>query len=243
MPSVLILGASSDMAVATAHQFASQAYDLLLAVRQPESITALSQDLTVRYGVQAEVYAFEATDFASHQAFYEGLRERPAISICVFGSMTDETSALENWEEARQMIETNYSGAVSILNIIARDYIRAGRGTIVGISSVAGERGRKSKLIYGSAKAGFTAYLSGLRNLAQSSGVHVLTIKPGFVHTRMTEGLSLPPLLTAQPEAVANAIYRGYKKKKNVIYVKWFWKYIMWIIKLIPERFFKKMNL
>src|SRR5690606_12784913 len=116
-------------------------------------------------------------------------------------------------------------------------------GTIVGISSVAGERGRQSNYLYGSAKAGFTAYLSGLRNALFSDNVHVVTVLPGFVYTKMTENLNLPKLLTAQPSEVADAIYAAVQKKKNTIYVRWFWKWIMLIIKCIPEFIFKKLKL
>ena len=108
---------------------------------------------------------------------------------------------------------------------------------------VAGERGRQSNYLYGSAKAGFTAYLSGLRNRLFHHGLHVLSIQPGFVYTRMTEGLTLPPLLTATPEQVASAVSKAIDKKKNVVYVKWFWRWIMLIIKSIPEFLFKKLKL
>jgi short-subunit dehydrogenase len=108
---------------------------------------------------------------------------------------------------------------------------------------VAGERGRQSNYFYGSAKAGFTAYLSGLRNRLFTEKVHVLTVKPGFVYTKMTENLPLPKLLTAVPEDVAKVVYSGVMKKKNVVYVKWFWRWIMLIIKSIPEFMFKKMKL
>ena len=108
---------------------------------------------------------------------------------------------------------------------------------------MAGERGRQSNYFYGSAKAGFTAYLSGLRNRLFREGVQVLTVKPGFVYTRMTEAMTLPALVTATPEQVADAIYKGVLKKKNVIYVKWFWRWIMLLIKMIPETVFKKMKL
>lgn len=243
MPSVLILGASSDIAVVTAHLFAKKGYDLFLAARKPESVAYLSRDLSVRYGNKAYTYAFDACDWSSHEAFYKQLKEKPEITICVFGYMADEVKALESWEETNKMINTNFTGAVSILNVIARDYINRAKGTIVGISSVAGERGRQSKLIYGSAKAAFTTYLSGLRNLAYRSGVHVLTVKPGFVQTKMTEELNLPKHLTASPEEVAEAIFKGIQKKENTIYVKWFWKYIMLNIKLIPEKVFKRMNI
>ncbi|PWT97795.1 MAG: short-chain dehydrogenase, partial [Bacteroidetes bacterium] len=140
-------------------------------------------------------------------------------------------------------INTNYTGAVSVLNVIANDFAARKQGVIVGISSVAGERGRQSNYIYGSAKSGFTAYLSGLRNRMFHYGVHVVSVLPGFVYTRMTEHLQLPKLLTAQPEDVADSVYKAVVKKKNIVYVKWFWKWIMLIIRSIPESMFKKRKL
>jgi len=243
MPTALILGAGSDMAVAIARQYAGGKYDLQLAARNVDSLYPLQQDLQIRYHIKVESYAFDATDFDSHAAFYAGLPVKPDITICVFGYLGEQVKAQSNWSEAARIIHTNFTGAVSILNIVADDYAATGAGTIVGISSVAGERGRQSNYIYGSSKAGFTTYLSGLRNRLFHKGVHVLTVKPGFVYTRMTEHLKMPPLLTAQPDAVAKDVYKAAAKKKNVLYTKWFWRYIMLIIKSIPEGIFKKLKL
>lgn len=243
MPTVLILGAGSDMAIAIARQFAAENYDIQLAARNSGSLNALQQDLQIRYHVKAGSYSFDATDFTSHAAFYAGLPVKPDVTICVFGYLGDQEKAQSDWTEATRIINTNYTGAVSILNIVADDYAARGNGTIIGISSVAGERGRQSNYIYGSAKAGFTAYLSGLRNRLFHKGVHVLSVQPGFVYTRMTENLTLPPLLTAQPQQVAVAVYKAAKAKKNTVYTKWFWRYIMLIIKSVPEGIFKKLKL
>ena len=150
---------------------------------------------------------------------------------------------MTSWEDAARILHTNYTGAVSILNIVATDYMERKSGTIVGISSVAGDRGRGSNFLYGSAKAGFTAYLSGLRNLLFRSGVTVITVKPGFTATKMTAHLNLPPLLTASPEQVGTAVVRAIQARKNTIYVKGLWKWLMLIIRNIPENIFKKMNL
>lgn len=243
MPTVLLLGAGSDMAVAIARKFAAEKFDIQLAGRQTAALQPQQQDLQVRYGVTVTTHAFDATDFNTHADFYAGLPVQPDITICVFGYLGDQEKAQQNWVEAAAIINTNYTGAVSILNIVADSYAAKKQGTIIGISSVAGERGRQSNYIYGSAKAGFTAYLSGLRNRLFRSGVHVMSVQPGFVNTRMTQHLTLPPLLTAQPEAIANAIFNATKKRKNVLYVKWHWKYIMLIIKSIPEGIFKKLSL
>lgn len=243
MPTLLILGAGSDMAVAIARKFASEKYDIQLAGRNTAALVPQQKDLQVRYNVNATTHLFDAADFGAHTAFYAGLPAVPDITICVFGYLGNQEKAQENWEEAATIINSNYTGAVSILNIVAESYAARKQGTIIGISSVAGERGRQSNYIYGSAKAGFTAYLSGLRNRLFRSGVHVMSVQPGFVNTRMTSHLPLPPLLTAQPETVATLIFKAVKRKKNVLYVKWHWKYIMLIIKLIPEGIFKKLSL
>ncbi|MBV7530116.1 SDR family oxidoreductase [Chitinophaga sp. sic0106] len=243
MPSVLILGAGSDMAMAIAREYASDKFDIQLAARSADALIPLQQDLQIRYNVKATVHAFDAGAFDTHAAFFASLPVIPDITICVFGYLGDQEKAQHDWAEASRIINTNYTGAVSILNVVAEAYAQRGSGLIAGISSVAGERGRMSNYIYGSAKAGFTAYLSGLRNRLFHAGVHVISVQPGFVNTRMTQHLTLPPLLTAQPEAVAKAVFKGISKKKNVIYVKWHWKYIMLIIKNIPEGIFKKLKL
>jgi len=179
----------------------------------------------------------------SHAAFFDGLAVKPDTTICVFGYLGKQQLAETDWKECQRIIMVNYTGAVSILNIVAEYYAQQGKGTIVGISSVAGERGRMSNYFYGSAKAGFTAYLSGLRNRLFHQGVHVLSVQPGFVYTRMTEGMPLPKPLTATPELVAQAVYKATLAKKNVIFVKGWWKWIMLIIRNIPEPIFKKMKL
>jgi decaprenylphospho-beta-D-erythro-pentofuranosid-2-ulose 2-reductase len=243
MASVLILGAASDMAVAIARKFASDKYDVIVAGRDLEFLNTLQSDLSIRYNVKSAAIKFDALDYRSHESFYQNLPFKPDVTICVFGYLGDQEKAMKKWDETSKIIATNYTGAVSVLNIVANDYEEKKKGIIVGISSVAGERGRQSNFIYGSAKAAFTAYLSGLRNSLYKSGVHVVTVLPGFVYTKMTAELPLPKMLTATPEEVANVVKKAVVHKKNRVYVKWFWKWIMLIIKLIPEPVFKKMKL
>jgi len=243
MPSVLILGASSDMAASLAKTYASHGYDLQLASRRTSRLTPMQSDLAIRYGVACTLHEFDALDFDGHKAFFDALPAVPDVTICVFGLLGDNEKAEKDWAECKTILDSNYTGAISILNIAASRCEARGHGLIIGISSVAGERGRQSNYLYGSAKAGFTAYLSGLRNRLYHKNIHVLTVKPGFVYTRMTEGMPLSPLLTATPDKVAQAIYTAAVRKKNVIYVKWFWRWIMLIIKSIPEFLFKKLKL
>jgi decaprenylphospho-beta-D-erythro-pentofuranosid-2-ulose 2-reductase len=243
MPTVLILGATSDIGFAIARKFASEKYNVQLAARNTNLLQPFQSDIQIRYGVQCSLHSFNALDFNSHADFYHTLIPKPDVTVYVIGYMNDNEKVITDWDESLRTINTNYTGAVSILNIIASDYASHKSGTIVGISSVAGNRGRQSNYIYGSAKAAFTAYLSGLRNKLYHDNVHVMTVLPGFVYTKMTEHLTLPPLLTANPENVADAIYNGVRTKRDVLYVKWFWKWIMRIITTIPESIFKKKKL
>lgn len=243
MPTILILGATSDIGFAIARKFAEKKQDVQLAARNVDQLKTLQSDIHIRYNVRCTIHAFDALQFEEHKNFYEKLNPKPDVVVYVIGYMNENERAIIDWNESLKTINTNYTGAVSILNIIATDFSDRKNGTIAGISSVAGNRGRQSNYIYGSAKAGFTAYLSGLRNRLYHYNVHVLTVLPGFVYTKMTENLQLPKLLTAKPEAVANAVYKGVRKKKNIIYVKWFWRWIMLVITALPESFFKKRKL
>lgn len=244
MNSILILGATSDMAQATAHLYARHGFEIVLAGRRTEILEQLQHDIKVRYQVPCRTYTFEATDYDSHEAFCQQFDSNlPDITALFFGYLGDQQRAETDWNESRKIIEVNYTGAVSVLNRIACRYARQGRGTMVGVSSVAGERGRQSNYLYGSAKAGFTAYLSGLRNRLYSQGVHVLTVKPGFVDTQMTAHLTLPAPLTASPQQVAKAIHSGVAKGRDVVYVLPVWRLIMQNIRLIPEAVFKRMKL
>ena len=243
MPVVLILGATSDMAVAIAKKFASTGYQVQLAARKPEQLQPLKSDLQIRYNTDCSLHFFDALDFASHKDFFNSLQPKPDVTVCVFGYLGDAIKARSDWKEAERIIQSNYTGAVSILDIVAEYYSQQKKGTIVGLSSVAGERGRQSNYHYGSAKAGFTAYLSGLRNRLFPDGAHVVTVQPGFTYTRMTENLELPKLLTGYPADIAKAVYAAVEKKKNVVYVKWMWKWIMLLIRSIPESIFKKMKM
>jgi NAD(P)-dependent dehydrogenase (short-subunit alcohol dehydrogenase family) len=140
-------------------------------------------------------------------------------------------------------MRATYLGPALLLGELANRLQRQGRGVIVGISSVAGERGRASNYLYGSAKAGLTAFLSGLRQRLAPHGVQVLTVKPGYVDTAMTAHLTLPPLLTAQPAEVARAIRRAQLQGQDVLYVRPIWGVIMAVIRLLPERLFKRLRL
>ncbi len=243
MSYVLIVGAKSDIAKATAREYAKHGYDLYLAARNVEELTDFAKDVITRTQRDVNLVELDILDFESHQAFYDDLKEKPLGVISAVGYLGNQQKAQIDFNEAKRIIDTNYTGVVSLFNIIANDFEARRSGFMVGISSVAGDRGRKSNYIYGSAKAALTAYLSGLRNRLYDAQVHVLTVKPGFVATKMTEDMDLPEKLTAQPDTVAEDIFQAQQQGKNILYTKWIWKYIMMIIKLIPEWKFKGMSI
>jgi len=242
MPYVLIVGAKSDIAKELAKEYARNGYNLYLAARRNESLSDLSSDIRIRYGVDVQLKELDITDFQSHVGFYESLNPKPLGVIVVSGYMADQKECEKDWAKTLNTINVNYTGPVSLLNIVANDMEQNKNGFIVGISSVAGDRGRKANYIYGSSKAAFSAYLSGLRNRLYDSNVQVLTVKPGFVNTKMTQGLNLPKRLTAEPRDVAVDIFKAQQNKKDVLYTKARWRLIMFIIKNIPEFMFKKLN-
>ena len=166
------------------------------------------------------------------------------LLFCATGFLGKGTEeGLYDHINTEKIIDINYAKLVPIINYFAQKFEGKREGTIIGLSSVAGDRGRQSNFIYGSSKAAFTAYLSGLRNYLFSKKVHVMTVKPGFMETKMTEGLPLNPKLTAKPKQAAEYIYKAYKKQKNVVYVLPIWRLIMLIIQHIPEYIFKKLKL
>ncbi len=243
MSCVLIIGAQSDIAKAVARKYAANGYDLFLAARKVDELKEFADDLTIRTQQKITCFELDILDYASHKKFYHALQEKPTGVITTVGYLGDQKEAQSSFSEAQKIVDTNYTGLVSLLNIIADDFEQRKAGFIVGISSVAGDRGRASNYVYGSAKAAFTAYLSGLRNRLHESGVHVLTVKPGFVATKMTAGMDLPARLTAQPDEVAEDIYNAQQKGKDVLYTKWMWKWVMLVITSIPEWKFKRMRI
>ena len=243
MKTLLVLGASSDIANATARRYASDGYDLILAGRDLEELARTASDIQIRLNVRAWAVHFDARAFSTHESFYESLPAKPDGVLCAIGYLGNQSAAESDLSETQKVIETNFTGCVTILNIVANDFERREAGFMIVLSSVAGDRGRRSNYLYGSSKAGLTAYLSGLRSRLSKVNVQVLTVKPGFVATRMTEGMNLPPLLTAKPEMVARDIVRAQKKGNNAVYTRWFWRWIMLVIRSIPEFVFKKMPL
>jgi short-subunit dehydrogenase len=237
---LLVLGGASDIGRATAATFAAKGWRIQLAGRDGEALAREAGDIAARTGAAVTVHRFDVLDTAAFAAFVDGLPVLPDAVLCVVGLLGDQRRAETDLDYATLVMRSNFEGPALILGLLAERFAARGAGTIIGVSSVAGDRGRASNYVYGSAKAGFTAVLSGLRNRLARHGVHVLTVKPGFVRTRMTDGMKLPALLTAQPNEVGGAIERAVTRARNEIYVAPVWRLVMAIIRAIPESIFKK---
>lgn len=239
---VLIIGARSDIGQAIARRYAAAGCAVFLAARHVFDLEIARADLEVRYGVRALIAECDVTD-PDPGRFFATLPEPPKTIVMAAGLLGDQVESAAHSEIASNVMLTNYIGPALFLLAGARLLERGGGGCIIGISSVAGDRGRASNFIYGSAKAGLTAFLSGLRNSLAKKCVHVITVKPGFVATQMTARMKLPRLLTAQPDEVADAVLWAQQRGKDILYVRPVWRLIMQIIALIPERIFKTLSL
>jgi decaprenylphospho-beta-D-erythro-pentofuranosid-2-ulose 2-reductase len=241
-PLWLVLGASSSIARAFTRIAAESGADLILAGRDVADIERTASDACIRSGGRAEAHFFDAADGASHADFVAELPHRPFNVLLAFGLLHPQDAAERNPVLAEQMIAVNFSGAVSILSLLTPRMVEQGEGAIVVLSSVAGDRGRPSNFIYGSAKAGLNAYLQGLRARVSGTGVSVTTVKAGFVDTPMTYGM--PGLfLVASPEACARACLAYAARKRAVVYFPLFWRFVMMAIRAIPERLFQRLRL
>jgi short-subunit dehydrogenase len=243
MSTLLIIAATSDIAKELARIYAKNGYDLILTARNKQDLKLFENDLKIRFNTQVSSHSLDVRNTNSHLAFFKQVENQVSGVICAAGYLGDQQKAESDFEETQKIIETNYTGIVSLLNLFSNSFSKSKKGFIVGISSVAGDRGRKKNYIYGAAKAAFSCYLSGLRNRLHQDNVSVLTVKPGFVDTKMTKGLDLPEKLTAQPIEIAEAIFKAQQKQKNSLYYPKKWKWIMLIIKHIPEFTFKKLDL
>lgn len=241
MKNALVVGATSDIGIYIAESLAKRGYSLSLTGRNKQKLSDTQVKIKSQFLVPVEIFEWDVTNFHSHQQYFNGLSQKPDIVFFVVGYYEDQTKAREDQNELLRTIQTNYSAVVSLINIISLDMEKRGEGTIVAISSVAGDRGRQMNYIYGSAKAGLTTYLSGLRTLLFPKGVHITTIQLGPVYTKMSEGHNLIPWLTLQPKVAAELIVRVGLKKKNLIYIRWPWRWIMMVIRMIPEWIFKRL--
>lgn len=241
---MIVLGSNSEVAqafVEKALEAGEKFEKIFLFTSKRSTAERFAKHIDVKYLQQSEIVELDLLEEIDYSRIDDIDSE---VLFCAAGYLGQDTeSGLFDNKNTAKIIDINYAKLVPLLNFFALKMEGKRSGTIIALSSVAGERGRQSNFIYGSAKAAFTAYLSGLRNYLFDKKVHVLTIKPGFMDTKMTEGLPLNPALTATPKQAANIIYKAYKSKKNTVYVLPVWSVIMLIIRNIPDFIFKKMKL
>ena len=248
MENVLVIGATSGIAREICAAFARKKLALVLAARDIIELEAIASDLRIRFEVQIETLAYDASEKGSAERVFKKCttgvcKELDGVVVC-HGFLPDQERAQTNLRELRHAIDCNFTSTVSLLTLFANYFERRGIGFLAAISSVAGERGRKSNYIYGATKAALSAFMQGLRNRLYGSGVHVLTIKPGPVDTPMIKGIVNPKsLLVSTPQRVAMAVTRAIQRRKDVVYTPWYWWWITAIIRLIPESIFKRLNI
>ncbi|MCZ7535191.1 MAG: decaprenylphospho-beta-D-erythro-pentofuranosid-2-ulose 2-reductase [Acidimicrobiia bacterium] len=220
--SVLVLGGGSDIAIATVRLLAgSRAERVVLAARRPEALDGAVDDIRSAGARIVETVRFDATDFASHEAFVDDAWERFGdfdLVLFAFGVLGDQTRSENDPAAAVDVIQTNFTGAASVAIPVARRMLAQGHGSIVVLSSVAAERARRANFVYGSSKSGMDQFFQGLGDMLHGHGVHVMVVRPGFVRTKMTAGMQAAPFSTT-PEEVARAIARGLERGKEKIWV------------------------
>jgi len=243
---ILILGATSAIAQAVGRRYAREGASFFLVARDEAKLAMVASDLRGRGATRVETLCMDALDYAAMDrmcaAAWVAL---PPIDVALIahGTLSDQGRAEQDLDYAIREFRANGESAIAAMTLMANRFEGQGHGVIAVIGSVAGDRGRGSNYLYGAAKSAVHAFASGLRARMFKAGVHVLTIKPGFVATPMTAHLDLPAKLTAQPERVAEDIARAIARKRDVCYTPGFWALIMLVIKLLPTAIFKRSKL
>ncbi len=245
MTKLLIAGATAALAHEAAKLFARDGAELFLVARTADKLETVKGDLTVRGAKKVETYLLDLGQLDRHQAMFdEAVKSLDGLDaiLIAHGTLGDQTASQQSVSLTLQELNTNFMSAVSLATIAANYFEPRKRGTIAVIGSVAGDRGRQSNYIYGTAKGGLDIFLQGLRNRLAKSNVAVVTIKPGLIDTPMTAHLKKGPLM-AKPQVVGVDIHKAMQKGQSVVYTPGFWRYIMLIIRSIPEPVFKRLKL
>ena len=242
----LIIGATSAIATAVCRKLCPENTKMFLVGRNAERLDALKKDLLVRALIQIETYTLDFSDTTQQAEMIRTAQNflgEIDLTLIAHGSLPNQAECQDCVAQVEAHFNTNATSVMTLLSLLTSlVYQKQAFGTIAVISSVAGERGRKSNYIYGAAKAAVTAFTSGLRAHLASNNVNVLTIKPGFVDTPMTAHIQSKGFLWASPEKVANDIMHAVQKRKSVIYTPSFWKIIIFILRHVPETIFKRLN-
>lgn len=245
MKKILIVGAASAIAEHYARLEAAAGGSLVLVGRSATRLQAIADDLRVRGAGEASVFVLDVDEVGRHDSMLEAAWTRLGevdVVLLAHGTLPDNEACAADPALALREFNTNGASTIALMAAVARRLERQGKGTLAVISSVAGDRGRASNYLYGSAKAAVTAYASGLRQRLGGSGVNVLTVKPGFVDTPMTRAFRKGPLW-ASPDSVARGIARAIGRRRAVAYLPGFWWGVMRVITHIPEPVFRRIRL
>lgn len=246
MKRVLIVGATSAIAGACARLWAAQGAEFFLVGRNVAKLEQVSRDLIARGGKSVKVFEMDSANTEAHSIMLEecaATLQQIDIALVAHGTLPDQRACEQDAFLALREFENNCTSVIALLTRLSLQFETQRCGTLAVISSVAGDRGRPSNYLYGAAKAAVSTFCEGLRARMYKVGVHVITIKPGFVNTPMTQGLSLPAVLVAEPDQVARRILGGIERKVDTLYAPGFWALIMLVIKCIPQSIFKRLNL
>jgi short-subunit dehydrogenase len=242
---IVIIGASAALAHEAAKFFARDGAELFLVGRTPAKLEVVASDLKVRGAQRVETALLDLSDLSQHQELLDQAIATLGdfdMLLIAYGTLGDQRKCEQSVEETLKELHNNCTSVISLLTISANYFAQRRRGCIAVISSVAGDRGRRSNYVYGTAKAALTAFLQGLRSRMSASGVTVVTVKPGIVATPMTAHMKAG-LLTAHAHTVGQGIYEAMMKKRDVVYLPWFWRPIMFFVRSIPEEVFKRLAL
>ena len=242
MEYILIIGAKSELAKNIADIYASKGYSLYLTGRDIQSLGKFSKTLMSDYGVDVKLINLDLNEYQAHKEFLKELDTLPFGVVCATGYYPNPLKAQIDNNEMLNCMTANFIGPVSVINTLVEEMKKIKKGFIIGISSVSGERGRKKNYIYGSAKSGFTTYLSGLRNNLYDQNIHVMTVILGFIKGE-NETSFIKKMLSEEPREIAESIVSSQIKCKDIIYLKWHWRFIMLMIKNIPEFIYKRINI
>jgi short-subunit dehydrogenase len=247
MRKILIIGATSAIAEATARVFASRGDALFLVARNAEHLRAVVADLNIRGAARADSATLDVTDFAAHEGVLDKAERDLGggidVALIAHGTLSDQAQCEQSVEVMRREFDINALSTLALLTSLANRMEARRSGTLAVISSVAGDRGRQSNYVYGAAKAAVSTFLGGLRQRLAKSNVGVLTIKPGFVDTPMTADVANKGALWANPDRIAAGIVSAIDRRRNIVYLPWFWRWIMLVIRHIPEPLFKRLKL
>jgi decaprenylphospho-beta-D-erythro-pentofuranosid-2-ulose 2-reductase len=246
MKRILVIGATSTIAGACAREWAVRGASFFLVGREATKLEALAADLRMRGAAAADTWTMDATDITAHAPMVEAGIEalgRFDIALIAHGTLPDQAACERDAALTLREFATNGGSVIALLTILANRFEEQRNGAIAVITSVAGDRGRPSNYVYGSAKAAVSVFCEGLRARLFKAGVSLTDIRPGFVATPMTQGLPLPAALVSQPQTVARRIVTGIDRRKDVLYAPAFWAWIMAVIRNIPGFVFKRTKL